>query len=261
MDDTTYPNLIESGDYLYERDYLNRIDFCLERNFESLIITGTGEPLLNMTFLEKLAHWNTRTIRPFRWIEVQTSGVTLDNEKLKFLRNILGVTGISLSLSNMFDDDSNHKVNHTPEGLRFGIDCLCKSIRDHGLNLRLSLNMWSEYDRWSFEQIFNRAGSLFPQQITFRILYTSGNENLPQNQWINSHEYKHAGELRNWIINNGYPLETVSFGATRYGVKGMSVLLDDDCMSTTSRDTVRYLILRPDCHLYTKWNRKASLLF
>jgi hypothetical protein len=261
MDDTIYPNLIETYDPIHTRNYLNRINFCLERNFESLIITGTGEPLINMDFLQNLACGNTQTIRPFRWIEIQTSGVTLDHNKLVFLRNTLGVTGISLSLSNMFDSESNHKTNCTPLSLQFDIDDLCKLIKSHGFNLRLSLNMWSEYDNWTFEQIFNRAGSLYPNQITFRILYTSGDKDLPQNRWIAAHRYLGEEALNKWIIKNGTPLETVSFGATRYDVKGMSVLVDQDCMSTKVKDSVRYLILRPDCHLYTKWSTRGSLLF
>lgn len=261
MDDNTYPNLIESNDYLYERDYLNRLNFCLERNFESLILTGTGEPLLNMLFLEKVAHWNRQTIKPFRWIEIQTSGVTLNDDKLKFLRNILGVTGISLSLSNIFSTKVNHTINQTPEGLHFDIDTLCKSIKSHGFNLRLSLNMWDEYHHWLPEEIFTRAKALGANQVTFRILYTSGDEELPQNIWIKNHAFKHQDTLTNFIKSKGHPLETVSFGATRYDVMGISALTDEDCMSTKALDTVRYLILRPDCHLYTKWNLPGSLLF
>jgi len=261
MDDNQYQNLIESNELVCERDYINRLNFCLERNFESLILTSTGEPLMNMAFLEKVAHWNRQTIKPFRWIEIQTSGVTLTEDKLKFLRNILGVTGISLSLSNIFDSKINAHINRTPDVMAIIIDDLCPIIKMSGFNLRLSLNMNDAYNEYHPSQIFHRAGILGANQITFRILYTSGDDTLLQNQWIKAHRYKNIRELNDYIAKNGTPLETMSSGAIRYDVDGISTIIDVDSMSTVAKDTVRYLILRPDCHLYTKWDSQGSLLF
>jgi len=261
MDENVYPNLIESYDIIHERDYLNRIEFCLERNFEALILTGTGEPLLNMNFMNKVAYWNKVTRKPFRWIEIQTSGITLNDEKLKFLRHILGVTTISLSLSNMFDSGINAETNQTPENLRFFIEDLCAKIKENGFNLRLSLNMWKCYDGVHPEVIFKRAKDLGANQITFRMLYTSGQDDLPQNKWIKDNLYRDKDILDSYITSQGTKLETVSFGATRYDINGISTLLDQDCMVTHPVNDVRYLVLRPDCHLYTRWNTPGSILF
>jgi hypothetical protein len=41
----------------------------------------------------------------------------------------------------------------------------------------------------------------------------------------------------------------------------MSVVVDDDCMSTEVKEDVKYLILQPNCKLYTKWDDEGSLLF
>ena len=68
-------------------------------------------------------------------------------------------------------------------------------------------------------------------------------------------------QLNDFIKEQGNILEVVSFGATRYDVMGISALVDNDCMSTTAGDDVRYLILRPNCHLYTKWDKEGSILF
>jgi MoaA/NifB/PqqE/SkfB family radical SAM enzyme len=261
MDDNAYPNLIDTNDIINERDYINRINFCLERNFEALILTGTGEPALNMDFLRRVAYWNKMTIRPFLWMEIQTSGVTLNEEKLQFLRNNIGVTTISLSLSCIFDSDLNSETNQTPENLRFHIDDLCNKIKEFGFNLRLSLNMWSCYDSYDPSTIFDRAKDLGANQITFRMLYTSGNKDLPQNIWIRNNPFREKIKLDSYISKKGTQLEQVSFGAMRYDVNGISTLLDQDCMSTKSMDDVRYLVLRPNCHLYTKWSSTGSILF
>jgi len=41
----------------------------------------------------------------------------------------------------------------------------------------------------------------------------------------------------------------------------MSVVVDDDCMSTADKEDIKYLILRENCKLYTKWDDGGSLLF
>ena len=56
-------------------------------------------------------------------------------------------------------------------------------------------------------------------------------------------------------------LERLPFGALRYSVDGISTVVDDDCMNQEVKDTLKYLILRPDCKLYTKWDDAGSLLF
>ena len=64
-----------------------------------------------------------------------------------------------------------------------------------------------------------------------------------------------------WIITNGNKLERLPFGAIRYSVDGISTIVDDDCMSKENEEAIKYLILRPNCKLYTRWDDKGSLLF
>ena len=71
---------------LYERDYMRRLQFARDNGCNTVILTGDGEPLMNDRFLKDFAHWNGTIQSPFRWVEIQTSGVTLDDEKLRFLR-------------------------------------------------------------------------------------------------------------------------------------------------------------------------------
>ena len=98
-------------------------------------------------------------------------------------------------------------------------------------------------------------------QLTFRKLYTSDNEALSQNSWINEHQYTGFDELNDYIITNGRKLEMLPFGAVRYSIKKKSVVLDDDCMSTETKLSLKYLILRPNCKLYTKWDDVGAMLF
>ena len=264
MHDTTYPDVIEqetAGGSMPERDYLQRLEFARDNGCNTVILTGNGEPVINRRFLERFAMWNKRIAAPFRWVELQTSGVTVDDEMLEFLRDNVAISTISFSLSDMFDSDSNAEINGTPEKLRVDVEDLCRKIKERGFNLRLSLNMTVVYNDRTIESLFHQASRLGADQITFRQLYVSDDTSVPQNQWILANQYSRFDMLTEYIQRNGRILEVLPFGATRYSLQGMSTVLDSDCMSVTPGQVIKYLILRPDCHLYTKWDDKGSLLF
>ena len=74
-----------------------------------------------------------------------------------------------------------------------------------------------------------------------------------------------TNSIKQYIITNGTALERLPFGAIRYGVHDMSCVVDSNCMGEMEEksitDTIKYLILRPDCKVYTRWDNKSSLLF
>ena len=69
-------------------------------------------------------------------------------------------------------------------------------------------------------------------------------------------------QIKNYIKSH-IPLYRLSFGAICYSVDGLSVVIDDDCMSknNTVSETVKYVILRPNAKIYTRWDDPASILF
>jgi sulfatase maturation enzyme AslB (radical SAM superfamily) len=265
MHPNKYKNQIENNlrfRNLYEQDYTKRLQFARDNGCNTIILTGDGEPLMNRTFLTNFAHWNKVIEKPFRWIEIQTSGINLDDEYLRYLRNTVGVTTISLSLSNIFSNKINAEINQTPKKLKVDIEKVCSEIKRYDFNLRLSLNMTSEYNKYKVREIFERARKLGANQITFRKLYVS-KSNCTQNKWIKKYglKNKYFEKLNRYITKNGRALEVLPFGAIRYSLNEMSVVVDDDCMNTEVKDKTKYLILRPNCKLYTKWDDKGSLLF
>jgi len=78
-----------------------------------MIITGDIDPQQNRPFLTKLGEFMHAMEKPFRNIEMQTSGVMLDDSYLRFLRNHVGVTTVALSLDS-FDDCINYNIKRTP---------------------------------------------------------------------------------------------------------------------------------------------------
>ena len=238
--------------------YLRRIAFARDNGCNTVMLTGTNEPQQNMPFLKNFGMLNRQLDKPFRWIEIQTAGTYLTKENLNDLYNLVGVSTISLSLSSL-DDKKNMAYTGAP--VLMSIEDMCKAITDKGFNLRLSLNMT---DAMEIDPVktFDIAHDLGADQVTFRVLY-KGENDCPQNRWITEHAMLRAiiDEYNNYVKVNGRKLEVLEFGQIRYDVNGISVVVDDDCMSTVPKEELKYLVLRPNCKLYSKWDSKASLLF
>lgn len=252
---------------LYQEDYLNRLEFARDNGCNTVILTGNGEPQQNRSFLQKFGTLNKMLEKPFRNIEMQTTGVLLDENYLRFLRNHVKVSTISLSISSL-NNEKNAEYNGTRKDIMIDIDKLCKLIKKYDFNLRISINLTDEFNDFFnyynkidkfFDILYNNLGA---DQITFRKLYVSKNNTI-QDKWIKEHNlyYKYYEHLENYLKNNSVPIGILETGITKYKIGEMSVVLDEDCMSQSLKDTYKYLILRPNCKLYSLWNTKASLIF
>lgn len=270
-----------------------RIKWAVMNNVNTCIITGTGEALQNQHFIGRLSDIFRKMNYPFPNVEIQTTGVMLDNFDYHidgksgnqtanyfniFLLKELGVNTISLSVSDIWDDDANAEIIGMPEKLRFKLNEMCKFIKEQGFNLRLSLNMLKSYDKKSAVQILERCKELGADQITFRKMYYEGAPLSEQAIWTmqnmckedvlnditahivgyNSYRYDDGNV---WIKGKGHFLYTLPFGAKVYSIDGMSVVMDDDCMSKENNTALKYVILRENGKLYAQWDDEGSLIF
>ena len=263
-----YDNLISTDDYFHMESYKNRMAFARDNGCNTVMLTGQGEPQQNLEFITKFAKMNSELTMPFRNIEIQTTGAKIDEYVLNCFRS-LGITTISLSVSCLNNDEVNSDIingGHTPIKLEW----LCPKIKEYGMNLRLSLNVtkWIylyEEPNGEFEPIFEYCSKVLKaDQVTFRKMYTDGSDS-PQSKWINENNVNTESYfvgLNDYILKNGCYLDTLEYGSKRYSVMGMSTVIDEDCMAKSEeKRTLKYLILRPNCKLYTKWDDKGSLLF
>ena len=112
--------------------------------------------------------------------------------------------------------------------------------------------------------IFETCRFYGADQITLRVLYSSGT-GTPQDQWISENRaYDETVEaLRNYVTSNGTVLGVLPHGATKYSVGGLCVVIDEDCMDKSDKvdEDYKYLILQPDCKLYSQWDDPSSLIF
>jgi 2-iminoacetate synthase ThiH len=247
---------------LYMKDYVERMQFARDNGCNTVMLTGDCEPQQNWKFLQLFGIFNQMLKNPFKNIEIQTTGVLIDDDYLYFLRHHVRVNTISMSVSNMFDDEINCDINGTDKTKTVNIKHLCSRIKKYRFNLRMSLNMTSHYNTVDPEKYFSFAHELGANQITFRVLYES-DKNTPQDIWITENKFDETKvkELNSYIKSEGRPLEITEFGHKRYSVHGLSTILDDDCMSQEPKESLKYLILRPDCKLYSKWDDDSSLVF
>lgn len=259
-----YPNYMDPNDPFFDlrlKDYLKRLEFCRDNGVNTVMLTGNCEPQQNRTFLTFFGMFNQMLRSPFENIEMQTTGTLLDRNYLRFLRNHVGVTTISLSVSSFFSAVNNDIIKPPKD-----IDLieLTKLIKEYGFTLRLSLNLSKKLlgDDATAESIFSMAKDFLADQVTVRVFYSSI-FNTPQDKWINQNKVDDSLiiDINKYVETFGNPVRILEYGQTLYDLNGMSVVIDNDCMNTAVKEDMKYMILREDCKLYSKWNSKASLIF
>lgn len=250
---------------LYVKDYLKRLSFAKDNGCNTVMLTGDSEPQQNRKFLTYFGLFMQMMANPFQWIEMQTTGVLLDQNYLRFLRNHVGVNIISLSISS-FDDNENMEIIGCPASVKFSLEDLCREIKKYDFSLRFSLNLSNAFEAYAPEELFSTCYDLGADQVTLRVLYASSSD-TEQGKWVYDHALspQKIQAIAEYVKRVGNPLGKLPYGATKYSVDGMSVVLDDDCMGKKqceeATDTYKYLILRPDCKLYSAWDDPASLIF
>lgn len=268
MHNDRYPNNLNPAEPnfdLHLNDYIKRLEFARDNGCNTVMLTGTSEPQQNRTFLTYFGMILKIMRNPFRWIEMQTTGAMLDDNYLRFLRNHVGVNMISLSISSL-DDETNNKIINPPEKFKVHLADLCWLIKACGFGLRLSLNLTKSFDQFVGcpEQLFKKCNYLNADQVTLRQLYKSGTDSR-QDAWIDKNgmalcDFK---IIQNYVKNHGKPLGILPHGTIKYSLNSLCVVIDTDCMDKkekTSED-YKYLILQPDCKLYSQWDDPASLIF
>jgi len=272
--------------------YRKRIKYAANNKVNNLIITGTGEALQNKWFMNQLWDALNKENHPFPNVELQTTGVMLMDKESAIpgssirtddrypnieLLKAIGVNTISLSISDVFSSKNNWEIIGAPKKYHHPLDVLCQFIKDSGFNLRLSLNMTNVYNDKYPEDILTRCKELGANQITLRKLYGGGYDNS-ESIWVdeNACENKIIDRINEYIAGEkdeefqtgysyhngeGTPLYKLPFGPIVYSINGMSVAIDDDCMSKNNIDNLKYVILRENGKLYCQWDDEGSLIF
>lgn len=251
----------------YAEDMRKRLAYARENGCNTCMLTGNNEPQQNKEFLRVFSEVNRSLRAPFLNIEMQTTGAFIDEDFLDFFKNSVGVTTIAVSIACLDDDEKNREMIRTKDKA-LSLSVFCEEIKKRNINLRLCLNMNDEvllHHDYTPESVTKLCEALGADQITFRALW-SPDADTEQGEWISRHvtskTYDFIEELKADVKAQGKYLDTLEYGADRYDYHGFSVVVDEDSMSQEeNKNAVKYLILRPNGHLYSKWDSKASLIF
>lgn len=258
------------------REYLKRLRFVADNGCQTLMLTGTSEPQQNKQFLATFALLHQQIGSPFTNIEMQTTGFRLDcdHDYIRFLRNFVGVNTIALSINSLDDKANCEMLGHQSSYLKssdgsFGtyvpplqINRLCNLLKEYDFNIRCCFNLSDAFNGVEPSELFDKARNDYhADQITFRQLYTA-KVDTEQDIWIQKHPISDGFvEAIHTYLADCPKIGKTMYGATCYDVNGMSVIYDQDCMGKNPEtDVKKYLILRPNCHLYSQWDSPASLV-
>lgn len=269
VNSNSYPNLMDIGHPHYDinvREYLKRMRYVADCGCRTLMLTGTSEPQQNKQFLNTFALLHGLIGKPFTNIEMQTTGILLDDANyLRFLRNFVGVNAIALSISSPMPGENAEIMGHPlGKGRPVNFFELVKALKQYDFNIRLCFNLNDYFRFQDVKGFFNACRNQWlADQVTFRRLYTS-DKDTEQAKWIREHKPRES-DLNNLekFLRKFNPARTTVYGAAIRYIDGMSVVYDTDCMGKKPKDgdTVKYLILRPNCKLYSSWDSPASLVF
>lgn len=262
MHESDYENMMSDKNIyydLYKKDYINRLKFARDNGCNTVMLTGDCEPVQNRQFLRTFADYNQSLENPFKIVEIQTVGNLLDRDMLYWLRHNIGVTTISLSVSSILNYDYNASVIGCSP---FSLKHLTEDIKKYGFNLRLSLNMLKGmvHSEFSAHDLFREAKKLGADQITLRKMY--GDSLTKEGEWVMANKLEDEYWDRiNAVVDHMPVIDRLEFGREKRVIDDMSIVVDNDCMSTQTEEVAKYLILRPNAKLYSRWDTKGSLIF
>lgn len=242
------------------QSYINRIEFVREEGCNAMILTGTTEPQQNLPFIYKLMEINKRLRKPFYNITIQTTGTNLTPEEIEKLADA-GITTIALSISSLIDEQ-NWEIIGAPRQVRtMNITDLIKCAKYNHLNVRACLNLTDDFNFLSPESLFHWGKINHIDQMTFRKIYADGD--TEEAKWVEQHIFPDSKfiAIKNYILQNGTPIAKLPYGFIQYSVHGISTVIDDNCMSKNNIEDMKYAILRPNGHLYSRWDDTGSLIF
>lgn len=265
-----FSNFATTNSYL--EDLRIRMQYARDNGCNTLMLTGNNEPQQNKDFLRSLGLINKSLRKPFYNIEMQTSGAFVDETMLDFLKNI-GVTTMAISVACIDNSEDNKSIIKTLDK-NLNIGTLCKMIKDRNMNLRICLNMSDKMlankcstIEDSIDKVVGFCQEFRADQITCRALWSS-EDGTPQADWIHTNVTSwttdFVDKFQKRVRENGRYLDTLEYGADRYDYLDFSCVVDKDSMAQVedhTKDAVKYLIIRPNGHLYSKWDSKASMIF
>jgi hypothetical protein len=245
---TFYP---EPDNVLFGRNMGKAINMAQMASVSSVLISSKGEPLRNMNAIT----FCCTAFIDFP-VEIQTNGLLLTPQRIKDLRD-LKVNTIAISIEK-YGDLFNFKHY--------------KLCNDLGIIVRATIvlsDLWTPPSGYDFLADCNQLGI---KQVTFRTLSIPLNEvttakSMETIDWIEKHQIRQDNlamflePLRSYEKEQNL-VRKLSFGPSVYSMEGVAVTTMPYCIQESNNtEDIRSLIYHQDGHMYTSWDKRASILF
>lgn len=240
--------LVESNVALMMRNLLKVQTLARNSKVTSVLITGKGEPCLNMNM-------TLRFIREFNQypIELQTNGIFLNNNRYmltELFNHGLDVLAVSV------DELSQIREYHN----------MFKIVKDLGMTVRACLNITKKIpSNVTFNGLVTLCKNNLIDQILLRnITKPKFAKESGYTKWIDMNtsriQYDTLVEqMENCVKKFGRFLRQTEFGMEIWEYRGLSITKSSYCIQDSNHSTdIRSLIFMEDGHVYPNWDTVAS---
>ena len=245
---TFYP---KANDDLFLRNLDKAIKMAHLCGVTSVLITSKGEPLNRLDYIKNLAE----AFKLFP-LEIQTNGEMLIGMGVLDMLYYSGVNTIAISVDSMAAIKT--------------LEPVYSMIAGYGFNLRLTIvisDLWEEKD---VKPLLEYCASNGIRQLTFRLttipyIYRTGEKSEATIKWIEENTKKSQKEFFesiNMFANSENLVRELAFGPKVYSAMGISITSIPYCIQEhNNTQDIRSLIYHQDGHMYTSWDKPASILF
>lgn len=239
------------NDDLFQRNLEKATNLAHIYGVNSVLITSKGEPLQRLEYVKNIAE----CFKTFP-LEIQTNGEMLIGMGVLDLLYYSGVNTIAISVDSM-------EVIKTFEPVY-------SMITGYGFNLRLTIiisDLWKEKDiRTVLDYcVLNRIKQLTFRLVTIPEIYRTDERSEAIVKWIEENtkrSQKEFFESINTFVNSENLIRELSFGPKVYSAMGVAITIIPYCIQESNNtEDIRSLIYHQDGHMYTSWDKPASILF
>jgi len=227
----------------------------------TVLLTGKGEPTLHPQLInDYLGHLEEFQ---FPFIELQTNGIQIGNNKLDFYLNKWyqnGLTTICLSAVHYWQDMNCKIYGNNYSDLKTTV----KKLHDIGFTIRLSIMMLKGYVDTPAElnEIVGFCKTHKIKQLTIRPIACPESEANATSQWVLEHtlDQNQLMIIRDFLHDNGNEVLHLSHGATVYDYWGQNVCLANCLTTNKTTDDMRQIIFFPDGSISYDWSFSGAVL-
>lgn len=239
------------NDELFQRNLEKAVNIAHIHGVNNVLITSKGEPLQRLEYVKSIAEY----FKAFP-LEIQTNGEMLIGMGVLDMLYYSGVNTIAISVDSM-------------AGIKT-LEPVYSMIAGSGFNLRLTViisDLWEEKD---VRPLLDYCVLNGIRQLTFRLvtipdIYRTDERSQANIKWIE--ENTKRSQMNFFDSFEAFTTEKniireLPFGPRVYSAMGVAITIMPYCIqeSNNTKD-IRSLIYHQDGHMYTSWDKPASILF